>query len=588
MEDTILRRSAGRQSTNNLPPIKVDQPKSKNGKEYHIKIEAPRTKVVVTKAPRGISSESWNLFESYKRILFGRETNISDGKVKVGSSLSGLAFYYERFRNSIDYREDQTQLRNSIERISKRLLWENPSRAINTQVLAESLVKELIWAKYLKNDAIPRGNLTKISYVYEKYLALLSSIPISRHKIDHSITWRDWVFGMCAGEIEEVLLPVLTRYDVLAESVTNWFFARYNWNDPGLSPSMKKVYVWAAAYRSLVKTDLQGVRYHLLKRFLPSWISVGKEDIEEEKLDLMAYAKMIEKCLYSDTHARLYRFLQKHTPAFLVLADIAEEEDGEAVLTDNQSLVNRIREICNKKYDEIGGRVATGITRSIIYIFVTKVIFAILLEVPYEIWVLHGIRYLPIAINITLPPFMMLLIGLMIKKPGPGNTRKIIEKINDFVYGTGGEKVNFSLIKRKQAGIAAQTFGAFYGVFFMVIFGLITWGLYKLHFSIVSAGIFYMFLSLVLLFGFRVRHSASELNVSSDEEGFWPNLLSTISLPFLNLGSFLSKGLSKLNVLVVVLDFLIEAPLKNILALLEDWNIFMKEKKEEIIEVPNA
>jgi hypothetical protein len=38
--------------------------------------------------------------------------------------------------------------------------------------------------------------------------------------------------------------------------------------------------------------------------------------------------------------------------------------------------------------------------------------------------------------------------------------------------------------------------------------------------------------------------------------------------------------------LILVLDFLIEAPLKNILGVINEWNVFIKEKKDEIIETP--
>ena len=70
------------------------------------------------------------------------------------------------------------------------------------------------------------------------------------------------------------------------------------------------------------------------------------------------------------------------------------------------------------------------------------------------------------------------------------------------------------------------------------------------------------------------------------EEGFVEGALSIVFLPFLNLGNFLSSQFARFNVLIMVLDFLIEAPLKNILGVINEWNVFIKEKKDEIIETP--
>ena len=148
--------------------------------------------------------------------------------------------------------------------------------------------------------------------------------------------------------------------------------------------------------------------------------------------------------------------------------------------------------------------------------------------------------------------------------------------------------INFSLTEEERKGFAYKTFGVFYSVFFVAIFALISWGLVKLEFSVVSAGIFFMFLSLILLFGLRVKHNASEFNVVSEDEGFVANLFYIITLPFLNVGSWLSLQLTKINFLMAILDFLIEAPLKNILSILEDWNIFMKEKKDDIVDIPSS
>ena len=52
------------------------------------------------------------------------------------------------------------------------------------------------------------------------------------------------------------------------------------------------------------------------------------------------------------------------------------------------------------------------------------------------------------------------------------------------------------------------------------------------------------------------------------------------------MGVYLSKGIAKLNFLTILLDFLIEAPLKIIVEVIEEWTSFIREKREEVVEVP--
>jgi hypothetical protein len=77
-----------------------------------------------------------------------------------------------------------------------------------------------------------------------------------------------------------------------------------------------------------------------------------------------------------------------------------------------------------------------------------------------------------------------------------------------------------------------------------------------------------------------------QLKVEGDEEGMAGHFSSYLTLPFLYFGSYLSQGFAKINFFGVVLDFLIEVPLKSIIEVFEEWTSFLREKKEEVIEMP--
>ncbi|KKQ87347.1 MAG: hypothetical protein UT10_C0007G0005 [Candidatus Woesebacteria bacterium GW2011_GWB1_38_8b] len=123
-------------------------------------------------------------------------------------------------------------------------------------------------------------------------------------------------------------------------------------------------------------------------------------------------------------------------------------------------------------------------------------------------------------------------------------------------------------------------------IIFTIVFGGISSLLFKIGYSLIGVMVFFFFLSLVLLFAFRVRYYAQSLKVEVEKEGILGHLFSYLSLPFLNLGFILSRGLAQINVFTVLLDLLIEAPLKNMIELFEEWIGFIREKRQEVIEVP--
>ena len=56
-----------------------------------------------------------------------------------------------------------------------------------------------------------------------------------------------------------------------------------------------------------------------------------------------------------------------------------------------------------------------------------------------------------------------------------------------------------------------------------------------------------------------------------------------IYLPFVVIGQWMSDKYSKMNIITIVLDVLIEMPLKTILRLFRQWNAFIDERKDDLI-----
>ncbi len=54
-------------------------------------------------------------------------------------------------------------------------------------------------------------------------------------------------------------------------------------------------------------------------------------------------------------------------------------------------------------------------------------------------------------------------------------------------------------------------------------------------------------------------------------------------MPVLQAGQFLSREIARLNIFIFIFDFILEAPLKVIFEVVEEWIRFIRVKKDEII-----
>jgi hypothetical protein len=98
----------------------------------------------------------------------------------------------------------------------------------------------------------------------------------------------------------------------------------------------------------------------------------------------------------------------------------------------------------------------------------------------------------------------------------------------------------------------------------------------------VSAAIFIFFLCVVSFFAFRLRLVTREYVAVPRPDNVLTIISDFFSIPILRAGRFLSETISRFNVFVFFFDFILEAPFKIFLNILEEWSAFMKEKKEQL------
>jgi len=559
----------------------IEEPKQAPKQE-----EVRKEEAAIPEVKGSLSAEALTLLKYYQSTLKEETSQQWEPKVKVGETLSGVAQVYERLRYAVDYKKEHLLRRNAIERILKRQL-----RTVerNPREIADNLIKELIWARYLRNDYLPVSRTEAAAGIIAKYLKFFSLIPSRYHDRKEGTWWKDWLISVASCELEEAIDPSLISIDALSLSTLAWFKKRYQWLGDGLDDTQKDIQTTIAVYRGLFRTDDARTAYHLLKNMYPQWSNIRAEDLDGNTPKIFDLFATIRADLNPAIQTRLYRFVQRQISAFQILKEVIEQdvENAAKVFANPQVLEEAVYDVCEEKYGEISDRVARGIIRSIIYIFVTKIFFAIVIEIPYEYYFLGGISYVPLLTTVLIPILFVFLVALTIKKPNEANTQRILEKISDFVYVSGRkEKTKFSLTAANRGGIMYKAFALVYSVLFLLIFGAISYLLQKIGFNFVGGVIFFIFLSLVLLFAYRVKFTASELNVTEQRESLLSHLMTNLSLPLLDVGVWLSDKFSRFNFLIVFLDILIEAPLKNIIGVADEWTSFVKERKEEVVEIP--
>lgn len=522
-----------------------------------------------------LSVEIQKLLEIYSHWFNYQKTlqTKKEPKITAQKGIEIFAFIYERIRNIIEYKGENLLRKYAIERILKRQLWLNPQP--NTQKIAESLIQELIWARYLKDQEVPIKVVQEIEDTLNTYLPLIN-IPNTGVK-----NWPSWIQNLMAAEIENIISfnPIPLYY---VEIIKDWFLKNYELKGIFLDEKEKEIQVFIAVCRGFLKIDQPTLHWYLLKKYYPSAITSPKEIIQVKK--------KIESLLSWDKSLDLFRIIRPLITRFIILKEIIEKHfpPSREVLLNEEKLKEEIEEVCDEKYVQIQNKVRRGIIRSTLYIFITKVLLALLLEIPYEKFFFKKVNILPIEINALFPPLLMLFLGSRIKTPGEENTLKLTQEVISLVSPQEmSQKQIIDLTgKKTHSKFRNLFFFSLYGLLFLLIFGFITVLLIKLKFNLLGLIIFFLFLSLVLLFGFRVQYNAMEIFVTEKNEGFVSNLIDNLFLPFLNLGAWLTKYLAKINFLIILMDFLIEAPLKSIIEIVGEWFDFIRKRKEEIVEVP--
>ncbi len=502
-------------------------------------------------------------------------------KIAVSQAVSFFALVYEKLRNAVEYREDHLIRRAAIERILTRRLTLNPDGKNE----AENVLRELLWARYFANGSLGGKELIDIQIILDRFLKLKRKI-ITGRELDTQHYLSEFIMDLITCEIEETLSPEnANRYSSYMFFI--YQVLRKKIKIEGLSEDQKDAYFLAALEKSFRKSDQPYQRYHLFITFYKPIHTYSDKELDIFAGKAPAIFKKIDETVTNSYVESLTRFTRKQLPSFLVLFNILKEKgkDAEAILSDKVLLWKQVDETCREKYQQLNVRVRTLAIRSFIYVFLTKMVFALILEVPVSNWLYAEVNMRSIIINTLFPPFLMLLIVSIFKIPGEENTKNIYQRIVEVIDADTTFETNISYMPKKKGErkpLLIFGFTIFYSLTFIVTLTLIYEGLLLLDFNMISIAIFIFFVCLVTFFSYRVKQIVNEYRLA-EKEGVFTPIVDFFFMPILSLGKFFSGGLARLNFMIFILDFLIEAPFKLIFEVVEEWITFVRKRKEEII-----
>lgn len=499
-------------------------------------------------------------------------------KYQVSRTVSLLAALYEKARNAVEFRAEHLIRRAAIERILKRRIILGGS----TNNMGENVIVELLWARYIDSSQVDEHKVAQVQKVIDKYLVIKFGLFRGKNKI-HNVSW-DTFLGLMASEIEEVIAPAKKR-----EALNNFYYQAIlpKITISGLDEKKSNILTYIAIEKAYAQSDDPLIMYHLIKLLQPIWLTTDAHSVNAQSGELFENISLIEKTLKDPLSEKILRFMRKNNPPFLLLRDFLLENGRHArqIIENEGDLEQTLTTLATKKYHEIGTKVQRAVIRSIIYIFFTKMIFAFALEAPVDILITKKIDYLALSINSLFPPFLLFLIAGFIRVPGSDNTARLIGRMKTILYdfeGFRNEADNLSSHQIAGKPMMTAIFTILYIVAFILSFGFISYILTKLHFNVASQIIFIFFVTLVSFFAYRIRLSAKEYRIV-DRPGILSPILDFFFIPILSVGRALSGEIAKLNVLMFVFDFVLEAPLKVILEFMEEWFRFIRSKKDEIL-----
>lgn len=487
-------------------------------------------------------------------------------KFNVSGVASDVYFAYEKLRNAADYSHQHLLLRSAIERFLKRdLTLKHGSRP---KKLAKDLLTELTNARYFANDSIPTTALTQINQFIADYVSFF-------HTATNSVgvtpqTAARWTYQILSVAIERILQPQPTNDSLIGFAFNHYAEAIERKNFAELSEDDFNIAVFCASMRSIFNSDQATTMSVWLSLTLKSGTSIQ---------DFVKACEQVDKWFDAPQTNKLGRIINRYGAPVRSINEVVQS-NPEITLNNSRDFMQLLEETVVTQYSITQNKLQKSVKRAVIFIFLTKLLTGIAIEIPYDLFIFGKIAYIPFAITMLVPIIYMLSAIFSLRRPDSRNTQTILNYVERIIY-----KTDNPIVYRQRARVNPRWrtwFNVVYALIAFAVLGFVIWGLIQAGFHIIHAVMFFLFLSGASLLRFRIMQSARELEVIDRHQSVFAALADFLYLPFIQLGQVLSDKYRQINLAAFLLDLAIELPLKTSLRTLRNWADFLRDKREEI------
>lgn len=493
--------------------------------------------------------------------------NVASEKINVVGAGGTLTAAYEQLRNAAENIEEHLLLQNAIRRFYRQLFITRDGELVARSGL--ELATELTLAGYLANDSLSKVQVDQISALALRYYSAYERIQSDRKIATDRAS--KWALDVLAVKVEQVINDhghetVFTEFAYTQLSDTLDAKSTLGHETPDFG-----VLLYIAIYRALLKADEAVIRTTLLERY-----QVSVDSLQE----YVGFNRRLDQLIDSAEADKLYHVVDRQGAPLRILRRMIDEHTDMSSLLDNRgAFLNEYENQVNKEYERVGRRINRAIVRSIIFLIITKFLIGLAIEIPYDLWAYGEIIWVPLIINLLFPPIYMFALRATHRLPGYANTTALIERIDAMLYG---DSSTLSVMYARRRRSYGAVFSVMYVLLSIAVFALVMYGLLLLRFSLLHIAIFFVFLSAASFLGFRLSRLIRELEIGRSTQNGMTVLRDLLYLPFVVVGQWMSDKYSRVNIVTIVLDMLIELPLKTVLRLIRQWGAFIDDRKDRI------
>jgi len=481
---------------------------------------------------------------------------------KAGQAIANA---YEHLRNATELGEGNITKQRAIRRFYKRALF--ITRNNNPEKVGEELVIELILGGYIQENKLGDNAQKEIAKLVEDHAEIYRKLREAKISQKQA---KNWILAVLSVRTFNLLFPHMK--DMAVAAFTYQYFLdelpREKFAENEKESAMYSDALYVAVHQALLQSDIDTVRNDLLQVH-----GLDGSDIHE----YIRWNNYAKELYASRLTLRLKRAVSRNGAPFRILRSLARSNPPTEMVLYRDSFLQLYRTQIDREMVRVNRRLDSGVIKSIIFLFLTKVIVGLAIEVPFDHLIYGYVVLLPLIINLLFPPLYMASLRLGIVLPSADNTLLLTDFMDQLLYGDQAPKPK--LPKNPSRSINARLA---YSLLFFVPFTITFFILAAIHFNPLQMAIFIVFFSTASFLGYRLGHMVQELRMASGEFGAISLLMDLFYLPYIQLGQWLAARYAQVNVVGEVLDLFIELPLKTFLSLIRQWVYFLREKHEEL------